>query len=212
MDEINDIYRALLQLKTEIDSLLSTMEGHAGPPSVAVQQRVSSLISEFSKSLNALKEMTTKLEVKSRMVWDTRVSRFSEDFKVIKVSCDRRLGLLFKSQKEKEDRDFLFGSSASVGLTDAQGQLLTESRSLHSSHNMMDAITDQSRAVLDRLVGQNSTLKNARGKMYDLINSAGIGQSLAGSIHSRERADAIILYGCMGFTILIFFLLWWFVR
>ena len=77
---------------------------------------------------------------------------------------------------------------------------------------MMDAIVDQSRAVLDNLVGQNTTLKNARGKLYDLINNAGMGQTLANSIHSREYADALILYGCMILTVVIFFLLWWFVR
>ena len=77
---------------------------------------------------------------------------------------------------------------------------------------MMDAITDQSKAILERILGQNATLKNARGKLYDLINNAGMGQSLSNSIHARERADALILYGCMILTLVIFALLWWFVR
>jgi hypothetical protein len=77
---------------------------------------------------------------------------------------------------------------------------------------MMDAITDQSRAILDQIVGQNATLKAARGKMFDLINNAGAGSSLAQAIGSRERADALIVYGCMAFTVVIFIFLWYFVK
>ena len=211
MADVNELYRILLQHKSEIDSALTTIESSSDTPSIATQQRLSFLINEFSKNLEDLKDKVKKLDPKARTTWDVRTSRFTEDLKLVKLTCDRRLGLLFKSQREQEHRDFLLGSSASVS-GDHQAQLLSERRSLDSSHNMLDSITDQSKAILDRIVGQNVTLKNAKGKMYDLINSAGIGQSLAGSIHSRERADAIILYSCMILTLIVFFLLWWFVK
>jgi hypothetical protein len=211
MSEINELYRTLLQHKSEIDSSLAIFESSHEAPSIAVQQRVSWLLAEFSKSLDRLKELTKKLDAKSKTIWETRVSRFTEDLRVVKVSCDRRMGLLFKSQREQEDRAYLFGNSASARAGDQQSQLLAERSSLNSSNNMMDAITGQSRAILDGILGQNATLKNARGKLYDLLNNAGVGQTLATSIHSRERADALILYACMGFTLLGIFLLWWFV-
>ena len=212
MTEVNEVYRTLLQIKSEIDTMLASIESQSQEPQISTQQRLSFLINEFSKSVETLRDAARILDPKSRIVWETRVSRFSEDLKTMRITCDRRLGLLFKSQKEKEDRDYLLANSASGRAGDQQAQLLTESRSLNSSHNMMDAIVDQSRAVLDNLVGQNTTLKNARGKLYDLINNAGMGQTLANSIHSREHADALILYGCMILTVVIFFLLWWFVR
>jgi hypothetical protein len=212
MTDVNEVHRIMLQLKSEIDSMLASIENSLEEPQISSQQRLSFLINDFAKSLDVLKESTKKLDSKSRVVWDTRVSRFNEDLKTIRITCDRRLGLLFKSQKEKEDREYLLANSASGRAGDQQSQLLTESRSLNSSHNMMDAIVDQSKAVLDNIVGQNTTLKNARGKLYDLINNAGMGQTLANSINSRERADALILYGCMIFTVVIFFLLWWFVK
>jgi hypothetical protein len=209
--DVNEIYRTLLSHKTEIDSLLHTIEESNSTPSIAIQQRLSWLTTEFGRLLDTLKSETRKFnDVKSKGMWDIRVSRFTEDLNVIRVSCDRRLGLLFKSQREKEDRELLFAGSNKGSSNDSQ--LLSESRSLYSSHNMMDTITDQSRAILDRIVGQNSTLKTARGKMFDLINNAGAGSNLAGSIVSREKVDAIIVYGCMAFTILLFFLLWYFVK
>jgi hypothetical protein len=211
MTDVNELYRILLQHKSEIDSSLTHIESSPEAPSIATQQRLSFLINEFSRVLDDLREKVKNLDPKSRTTWDIRTSRFGEDLKLVKLTCDRRLGLLFKSQREQEHRDFLLGNSASVS-GDHQAQLLNERRSIDTSHNMLDSITDQSKAILDRIVGQNMTLKNARGKMYDLINNAGIGQSLAGSIHSRERADAIILYSCMLLTLVVFFLLWWLVK
>lgn len=211
MTDVNELYRILLQHKSEIDSSLTHIESSPEAPSIATQQRLSFLIEEFTRVLDDLREKVKNLDPKSRTTWDIRTSRLGEDLKLVKLTCDRRLGLLFKPQREQEHRDFLLGNSASVS-SDHQAQLLNEHRSLDSSHNMLDSITDQSKAILDRIVGQNMTLKNARGKMYDLINNAGIGQSLAGSIHSRERADAIILYICMLLTLVVFFLLWWFVK
>lgn len=208
----SEIYKNLLQYKTEIDSLLTLIESQADPPSIAIQQRLSWLIQEFSKLLEHLKILSRTFDVRTKGMWETRVSRFSEDLKVIRVTCDRRLGLLFKAQRENEDREYLFNHGASGKPTEGQAQLFSESNSLRSSHNMMDVIGEQSKSILDGLIGQNSTLKNARGKMYDLLNNAKGGSVLAQSITTRERADALILYGCMGLTILIFLLLWFFVK
>ena len=211
--ELNELYRTLLQNKTEVDSILHAIEETSEAPSIAIQQRLSFLISEFSKHLDSLREESNRIsDQKSRGMWTVRVSRFQEDLGVIQISCDRRLGLLFKTQREKEDRDFLFGDTKKGANGNAQNQLLTEGRSINSSHNMMDTITDQSRAVLDHLIGQNTILKGARGKMYDLINRAGAGSTLASSINTREKVDSLIVYGCMILTILIFLLLWWFVK
>ena len=210
--EVDEIYRELLQCKADIDSILSSIESQNENPSIAIQQRISWLIGQFSKLLDQLKSISATMDQRSRGMWDTRILRFSEDLKVIRISCDRRLGLLFKSQREKEDRDFLFNNGASGRPTAGQSSLLSESSSLRSSHNIMDVIGDQSKAILDRLVSQNSTLKSARGKMYDLINSAKGGSAIAQSINTREKADALIVYGCMILTLLIFFALWYFIK
>ena len=209
---MNETYRSLLQTKSEVDSLLHTIEQTAEPPSIATQQRLSWLTTEFSKQLDTLRTDCRKIpDAKSKAMWETRVARFTEDLQVVKSTCDRRLGSLFKIQKEKENRDLLFGEGGGLG-SGKDSHLVSESRSLNSSHNMMDVITDQSRAILDQIVGQNATLKAARGKMFDLINNAGAGSALAQAIGSRERADALIIYGCMAFTVLIFFFLWYFVK
>jgi len=211
MMDLNEIYRAILQTKSEVDSLLHTIENSPEPPSIAIQQRLSWLTTEFSKQLDSLRDESRKInDSKSKGMWETRVSRFNEDLQVIRATCDRRLGSLFKSQREKENRELLFGAGG-TGLT-SDSHLVSEGRSLNSSHNMMDAITDQSRAILDQIVGQNATLKAARGKMFDLINNAGAGSALAQAIGSRERADALIVYGCMALTVLIFIFLWYFVK
>lgn len=211
MTDVNGVYHSLLQLKSEIDSSLAVIEALVEPPPVSTQQKLSYLINEFSKSIESLRDLSKVLEPKSRMIWDTRATRFSEDLITMRALCDRRMGQWFRSQREQETRDLLFGGSTNKS-GDQQGELLVEGRTLQSSHGMLDAITEQSRAILDGIVGQNVTLKSARGKLYDLINSAGVGQSFANSIHSREHADAIIVYACMAFTIAIFVLLWWFVK
>ncbi len=208
--DINGTYKSLIQHKAEIDNILESIECSSEPPSIAIQQRLSFLVSEFSKGVDSLKTQAIKVsDPKSKGMWGVRVARFSEDLSMIRISCDRRLGLLFKSQLDKENRDFLLGDARGDSKSSS---LVAERMSLGSSHNMMDSITDQSRAVLDRIIGQNVTLKNARGKMFDVINSAGAGSSLANLINTREKADALILYGCMFLTTIIFGLLWWFVK
>ena len=212
MSDASETYRTLIQYKTEIDSALAVIESSNDAPSISVQQRLSFLLNEFSKGLSSLQDQVKSEDTKSRMIWETRVSRFSEDLRMMRSVCERRMGLLFRSQKEREDREYLFGKSGVQSDGRQQQQLVAERSSLNSSHKMMDVITDQSRAILEGILGQNATLKNARGKLYSLVNNAGMGQSLSNSIHARERADAIILYGCMLLALVIFALLWWFVR
>lgn len=208
--DINETYKSLLQHKSEIDNILQSIETSSDPPSVAIQQRLSILVLAFSKNVDSIKAQATKIsDPKAKGMWTIRVARFSEDLNFIRVSCDRRLGMLFKTQVDKENRELLFGESNSDSKSSG---LMAERMSLNSSHNMMDNITEQSRAVLDRILGQNVTMKNARGKMFDLINNAGAGSTLANLINTREKADALILYGCMVLTLTVFFLLWWFVK
>jgi len=173
---------------------------------------LSFLLNEFSKGIENLRDQVKNQDSKTRTIWDTRISRLTQDNAMMRAMCERRMGLISRAQKEQQDREYLFGKSSKEADGNQQQQLLAESSSLRSSQNMMDAITDQSKAILERILGQNATLKNARGKLYDLINNAGMGQSLSNSIHTRERADALILYGCMILTLVIFALLWWFVR
>ena len=210
--ELNEAYKLATQSKSEVDSLLQTIEQSNEMPSVAIQQRISSLTKELTNAIEIMKSNIPKLSARSKPLWDSRVTRLHEDLNLIRIACDRRLGLLFKSQREQEERDMLFGRSRSKEPKGEGATLLAESSSLRGSHNMMDNITDQSKVILDRLVGQNTTLKSARGKMYDLINSAGISGGILNTIGSREYADAIIVYGCMALTILVFVLLWWFIR
>jgi Golgi SNAP receptor complex protein 2 len=212
MTDAGETYRVLIQHKSEIDSNIATVERSNDAPSISVQQRLSFLLNEFSKGIENLRDQVKNQDSKTRMIWDTRISRLTQDNAMMRAMCERRMGLILRAQKEQQDREYLFGKSSKEADGNQQQQLLAESSSLRSSHNMMEAITDQSKAILERILGQNATLKNARGKLYDLINNAGMGQSLSNSIHARERADALILYGCMILTLVIFALLWWFVR
>ena len=212
MTDAGETYRVLIQHKSEIDSNIATVERSDDAPSISAQQRLSFLLNEFSKGIENLRDQVKNQDSKTRTIWDTRISRLTQDNAMMRAMCERRMGLIFRAQKEQQDREYLFGKSSKEADGNQQQQLLAESSSLRSSQNMMDAITDQSKAILERILGQNATLKNARGKLYDLINNAGMGQSLSNSIHTRERADALILYGCMILTLVIFALLWWFVR
>lgn len=212
MDEVNELYRRLLQYKSDVDSSIGTFESSSDPPSVSIQQRTSWLLNEFEKGIDHLRIKIRTLDPRTRIVWDTRIARFAEDAKVMRSACERRLGAFFRTLKEEENREYLFSGPPAGVSSVLQNQLLTESNSLKSSHSMMDSITEQSRVILGGLLGQNATLKNARGKLYDLINNATVSQSMSNSISSRERVDAIIVYGCMAFTLVVFLLLWWLVR
>ena len=212
LDEINEIHQNAVKLRSDIDVILTTIESSNQPPSVAVQQRLSFLMNEFSSMIENLKQNIHRVPDRSRPIWETKVTRLNEDQRVLRLACERRLGLLFRNQREKEQRELLFGTSKREGFGNGQQQLAAEAGALRSSHGMMDTVVDQSKAVLERLVGQNTTLKKARGKMLDLINSAGVGSSLARTISRRDDADALVVYGGMAVTVLIFFLLWVFIR
>lgn len=175
MTDAGETYRVLIQHKSEIDSNIATVERSNDAPSISVQQRLSFLLNEFSKGIENLRD---QVKNQDRMIWDTRISRLTQDNAMMRAMCERRMGLIFRAQKEQQDREYLFGKSSKEADGNQQQQLLAESSSLRSSHNMMEAITDQSKAILERILGQNATLKNARGKLYDLINNAGMGLSL----------------------------------
>jgi hypothetical protein len=209
MSTANDIHREILRYKSELDSNVTMLETSQAEASVAIQQRIAFLLNKFSEDLDLLSELSRTDDPKSQSLWTTRISRLNGDLTTLRSVFDRRIGLLFRSQREQMQREYIFGNVKNTSPGSEREEVLKERSSLQSSHSMIDNITEQSRAILTGVLGQNVTLKNARGKLYDLLNNVGVGSSLASSIQSRERTDALLVYSCIILTLIVFFLLWW---
>ena len=89
---------------------------------------------------------------------------------------------------------------------------MKEHERLEQSDQAITEMLEMGRRGRDKLGDQNSLLKNVKTKMFDVITALGSSSSLVGNIDLRARADRLLLFGCMAFTVLLFFFLLWLSR
>ena len=195
---LQELFARSTELRAEIELTLSQVGGKL---SIAAQQRLSVHLSELESVSNVMRSLP-----KPSPVWIGRVQRVDEDLEEIKRTIDRLIG-----QRAREE---LLGNSRNQQTTDdAQTNALLRERShLESAGSALDGLIAQGRSMFGGITNQNEMLKSGNRKLLDILNKSGVNVRLVQQIVGREHADALIVYACMFFTLLIFFLLYVYFR
>lgn len=204
MDQASKLFSEGQRLRFEIDEILAKPSS-----SISVQQRLSLLLRDFAVIVEKFK---SAVGPSPQGVWESRLRKMTEDLAEGESASKKILnGFFTKEEQERDYREKLFGELRENKTGEnPEREYLRERKALDDSHNMMDGLIAQGRAAYDNIYDQNNILKTAKGKMFDLLNAAGVSSTLAKAIGGRERVDAFIVYGCMFIVILLIIILWWF--
>ena len=189
-----EIFAKAQSLRHRLDTILAQAQ-----PSISSQQQVEVLLRELEFATAQL-SLASKKETAS--IWLTRVKNLQEDARMIRITAEKIFGKL----RESEEETRLFGQKSS----DDANQLLTERRHLTAAKDSLAEYIAQGQAMFGNIQEQNTLLKATKGKILDLMNSAGINSKLIKQITGREASDSLLLSVCMTLTLLLFFVLFWF--
>lgn len=89
---------------------------------------------------------------------------------------------------------------------------LEHNQRMNDTHSQLDALLDHGSNVLSSLRDQHGTLKTARKKVLDVINTLGLTNTVMRLIERRGSQDKIIFWVGVVITCLIMYLTFWYVR
>ena len=85
--------------------------------------------------------------------------------------------------------------------------LLKERNQLGEINSQLDDFINSAQNSHNSLVRQHGILRSTKNKMVDVAQRIGVSKSLIKKIESRQMEDARLVYGCMCFTLFLFFFL-----
>jgi len=179
--------------------------------SVFLQGRLTSNINNLSRIADLLTSLAGQQTGPKRDIWRIRVKQLMEECKTSRQSMDNYLKAKYAKDKEEEERTQLLERRTKGGPSTNMEQLYREGKSLQRSHQTLDDIENAGRDIISALTGQNEMIKNAQRKLWDIANTLGLSQSLIRRIQRRHSGDRVLVYSGMVLTLLILFILWYFV-
>jgi len=145
-----------------------------------------------------------------REIWRIRAKQLVEDCKTSRQSMEDYLKAKYAKEKDEEYRKRLLERHYTGGPT-SMNNLEAAHASLSRSHQLIDNIKNVGMALVTSLGEQNESLKNSQRKLWDIANKLGLSQRLIRTIQRRHAGDKLLVYSGMILTLLVLFLLWYFV-
>jgi len=153
-----------------------------------------------------------------RDIWKRKVEQIVEETDSLGLAIDRHFKKERRRQVDEQDRAELLsrlnGDDVARTLAEERGydpesQAFT---SAANSHRMVDDLLATGIGVLSALGEQRERLKSAQRKMFDVLNTAGLSDSLLRVAARRQQMDRMLVYGGMIFTVVFVFLLWYWTK
>jgi len=159
---------------------------------------------------------------------DARIRNMEDEYVILEASIDKQRNILDRKSKEVQERQALFqrlpgknagggggkgsgGDDVAIDIGD-HGLTQREAASLGRSTHMVDEMTEIGRNALASLYDQRMTLVGARQRLANIASTLGLSNDLIRMIETRRWQDKWLVYGGMVFTLVILFLLYYYVR
>uniref|UniRef100_A0A0G4F4R2 Vesicle transport v-SNARE N-terminal domain-containing protein n=1 Tax=Chromera velia CCMP2878 TaxID=1169474 RepID=A0A0G4F4R2_9ALVE len=161
------------------------------------------MVSDFTRLVVQMEEWMVGVSDRSQKdVWKRRVGKLTTDAEAYRDSLERQMGHVHRSRIELDKRKRLLGDTKGRGKID---NLLKEKEKIHEAHNMIDQMIEQGRGIVGMMSQQNSILRNARRRVYDIASGVGLSSSLVGVLDRMHVRDKMLVYGCMILTLIVFY-------
>mmetsp|Transcript_11395 Transcript_11395/g.15950 ORF Transcript_11395/g.15950 Transcript_11395/m.15950 type:complete len:215 (+) Transcript_11395:302-946(+) len=160
-------------------------------------------------------EMLVQQEGRGRReMWIGRISGLADNHMSLEKALTRMESAYQKRARSRQMREKLFGTKDERDAMRAQHTAYQtyqrNQESLKASNAEADRILETGRATLDNLRKQGDILKRAHRKVLDVANTLGLSNSLIKMIERRENMDKILVFAGMAVSLLVLFLLYYF--
>mmetsp|Transcript_12641 Transcript_12641/g.41666 ORF Transcript_12641/g.41666 Transcript_12641/m.41666 type:complete len:170 (+) Transcript_12641:57-566(+) len=147
-------------------------------------------------------------------LWKRKVEHIVDETDSLRVALEKHFRKETRRQAEERERVELLTRVSNIDRAealelgqqfDAEAQM---AGSAQRSNRALDEVFETGGRVLEALQEQRDRLKSAHRKALDVLNSAGLSDSLLRVIDRRQKLDAHLVYGGMAVTVLFVFMLW----
>lgn len=204
-----DTRRIILETRNQLEALEAASANTQLDPvaSATVADAFRSNVVTLSTNAQSLRSLITKEPPSRREVWKAKLRALEEQITELRAG-DARCAVRFrKIQTEQMMRDELFqrrpNNDGTVKPGNGQGDavlrmsLADEHRTLENSDNVVSNILVTGKTALQSLVDQRGKLRQAKTKMYDVLNQIGVDRKIIQSIERRQYSDTILVYSLM---------------
>ncbi|EEA07897.1 vesicle transport v-SNARE protein, putative [Cryptosporidium muris RN66] len=211
IETLSTLYPKATKAKHETERLLEHFELGLDR-SISSQQRLSAVLNDFCRQSAELKNILNELIIleclnkSQQSMWIRRIDNLVADSENLSEAITKQLNYLYKTTHEEELKVNYVPNSKKP--SDNIKFLIKERGILQESHNVLDHAIDQAKGIVYNIKNQNKILKSARKKALDLASRMGVSHSLLSVIERRSAIDQILVYGCIIFTLIIFFSLY----
>mmetsp|Transcript_25270 Transcript_25270/g.42349 ORF Transcript_25270/g.42349 Transcript_25270/m.42349 type:complete len:225 (+) Transcript_25270:281-955(+) len=153
-----------------------------------------------------------------RDLWKRKVEQIVEETDSLGLGIDRHFKKERRRQADESDRAELLmrlkGDDVARTMAEERGYD-PESQAFESagnSHRMVDDLLASGIGVLAALGEQRERMKTAQRKMFDVLNTTGLSDSLLRVASRRQSMDRMLVYGGMVFTVFFVSLLWYWTK
>mmetsp|Transcript_41250 Transcript_41250/g.106710 ORF Transcript_41250/g.106710 Transcript_41250/m.106710 type:complete len:210 (-) Transcript_41250:796-1425(-) len=200
---IEDNNREASLLCKETRSLLDEAEKSGDD---MIRKRVEEKLKHLSKTLDTYKTLIASEPVHKRDVWFRRHQAKWNEYEDLRKGLQRLGSKMHPSSNSARDA-LLSGARKTISQV---GNAWDEATSIARSSQMISDLQKQGVGVLGNLSEQKDTLKAARRKLLDVLNTLGVSRSLLSVIERRQNIDKYIVYGGIAVTLLILITLLYF--
>jgi len=205
MADTPEVHKQCVSAKCALEQLLEDFD-RGRDRSIATQQRLMMLNKNFKSSIEAFAPKATDIR------WKKKLENLREDEKLFDSILQKQLGALFQQKKDAEDRERLMGDRGAGPDADMVNAAKREREMINNSAQMVNDMISSGAGIIGGLKGNQERMKGAHRKAIDVANQIGVSQGILNMVTSKNRQDQIIVYGCMAFTLFIFFGLYYWLK
>jgi len=200
--------KLLLQIKAQLE-LLETGED----TSEALQNDLASDLNHMARITSSLETLAIQQSQSKRELWKIRVKQLVDTHRVARNSMESYLSKQYKKHKQELEHAQLFERRKSSTVNSTQMQKLAEEgESIDRSISTAFDLESLGHSILSSIGQQNEQIKNIQSKLREMANNLGLHRSIIKIIERRQIVDKILVYGGMIFTLILIWILWYYIR
>ena len=168
-----------------------------------VKQSITNKFDEFLIRLKDLQQILhDEKEINNvRSHWKSRIDQLDLHYKDLYHAFTTIIG--HYDVQDKKNQLFFNNTSNSNSNSSVITLYSNEEESLSNSLKLIHQYTEMGQETLTSLNRQRYTLKSAQTKLLNVLNTMGISNTLLNVIKRKDGSNAVLVYSCMLFTILL---------
>ncbi|XP_064651836.1 Golgi SNAP receptor complex member 2-like [Lineus longissimus] len=208
---MESLYHQTNKMILDVQNGLGRLEKATESDIHVVENEIQARIDQVVSNCERLDILVNKEPPTRRSNAKIRVDQLKYDCQHLQAAMRNLQHRRYRKEEEEREREALLTRTFTTNDQDTSIQIdasLQHNQRLYNSHQGLDNAISTGTHVLSNLREQHSTLKGAKKKILDVMNTLGLSNTVMRLIERRTYQDRYILYGGMIVTCILMIIIW----